>query len=64
MWMMFGLNGPAGLCVLWSVAVGTNIAHGLAKEGQRSARAHRICLVTATHRNAKVCTQFSEYFCL
>jgi hypothetical protein len=62
--MMFGLNGRTGHRVLWSVVEGTSIAHGLAKRGQRSARARRIYLVTATRRNAKVCAQFSEYFCL
>jgi hypothetical protein len=58
---MFGPNGLTGQRVLKSVVEGTNIGHGLVKEGQRSVRGHHICLVVATRRNAKVCC--ANWYC-
>lgn len=53
--MMSGLSGPTGLLVLWNVAVGTSIGLELVRGEQTSVQGLHICLVTATHINAKVC---------
>jgi hypothetical protein len=52
--MMSGLSGPTGPLVLWNVVVDISIELGLVRGEQMSVKGLHICLVIATHINAKV----------